>query len=235
MTDLALLLATALVLGAAHSFAPDHLAAVSIFVTRRPGWRGALGLGARWGLGHSVVIVTWGSALVISGATLPDRFASYAERLVGLTLIVLGVLALWRAHRLHGHWHTHNGVRHWHVHSHQSAGERAGERVGAPHPEAHRHEHGAMLGIGMLHGLAGTGALVVALPVAASATASRAVLFLAAFGLGTIGAMALFGAAAGWLMRGASRVSSLVHRGAIAVAGLVSIAVGAWWLAAGGA
>jgi hypothetical protein len=36
-------------------------------------------------------------------------------------------------------------------------------------------------------------------------------------------------------MRGASRVSSLVHRGAIAVAGLVSIAVGAWWLAAGGA
>jgi hypothetical protein len=231
MTDLSLLLATALVLGAAHSFAPDHLAAVSIFVTRHPGWRRALGLGARWGLGHSLVIVTLGSVLAISGATLPDRFASMAERVVGLTLVGLGVAALWRARRLHAHWHTHDGVRHWHVHAHRSEGERAG----TPHRDAHRHAHGAMLGIGMLHGLAGTGALVVGLPVATSVTASRAVLFLAAFGVGTIVAMALFGAAAGWLMRGASAASMALHRGAITATGLVSIAVGAWWLAVGGA
>src|SRR5690606_15233409 len=39
MTDTALLVLTALVLGAMHSFAPDHLAAVSVFVSRKPSWR----------------------------------------------------------------------------------------------------------------------------------------------------------------------------------------------------
>ncbi|HJU88478.1 MAG TPA: sulfite exporter TauE/SafE family protein [Gemmatimonadaceae bacterium] len=232
MSELSLLAITALTLGAIHSFAPDHLAAVSIFVTRRPGWRRALSLGARWGLGHSLIIVLLGTALAVSGARLPDRFASAAERIVGMTLIVLGVIALWRAKRLHGHWHVHDGHRHWHLHAHR-ADQKAAHA--ALHEESHRHEHKALLGIGMLHGLAGTGALVVALPVAASITMPRAVLFLTAFGVGTIVAMALFGAAAGWLMHGASRLSSLLHRGAIAAAGLTSIAVGAWWLAAGGA
>jgi sulfite exporter TauE/SafE len=222
MAELALLVATALTLGAMHSFAPDHLAAVSVFVIRRPGWRRALGLGARWGLGHSLVIVALGGALALTGARLPERLASLVERTVGLTLIVLGLAALWRARRLHAHWHSHDGVRHWHLHSH------------ADQP-SHEHAHGALLGIGMLHGLAGTGALVVALPAATAATPSRALLFLMSFGVGTVVAMALFGAATGWLMTAASRVSLVAHRWTIAVAGAASIGVGLWWLAAGGA
>jgi sulfite exporter TauE/SafE len=222
MIDLTLLVLTALALGALHAFGPDHLAAVSVFVARRPSWRRALGLGARWGLGHSLVIVVLGGLLAFSGLHLPDRFATMAERVVGVTLVALGFVALWRAWQLHGHWHEHGETRHWHVHSHR-------------HQESHDHGHGALLGIGMLHGLAGTGALVVTLPLVVGGSPSRSLVFLTSFGVGTVVAMALFGAASGWLLAIASRASRVVHRGAVALAGVASIAVGLWWLVAGGA
>ncbi len=222
MIDLTLLVLTALALGALHAFGPDHLAAVSVFVARRPSWRRALGLGARWGFGHSLVIVVLGGLLAFSGLHLPDRFATTAERVVGVTLVALGFVALWRAYRLHGHWHEHGDTRHWHVHSHR-------------HDESHEHGHAALLGIGMLHGLAGTGALVVMLPLTVGGSPSRSLVFLTSFGLGTVLAMALFGAASGWLLAAASRASREVHRAAVALAGVASIAVGLWWLVAGGA
>lgn len=224
MTSLPLLIPTAVALGALHSFAPDHLAAVSVFVSRRPSWRRALGLGARWGLGHSLTVVVVGGALALSGLHLPDRFAPVVERVVGITLIGLGVLALARAMRVHGHWHEHEGVRHWHLHTHRGRGGQ----------EGHDHDHRALLGIGMLHGLAGSGALVVALPVAITGSRGGALVFLMAFGLGTIVAMALFSAAAGWVLGVTTRTSARLHRTAIAAAGALSTGVGLWWVIAGG-
>jgi sulfite exporter TauE/SafE len=221
MSSVATLIPTALVLGALHSFAPDHLAAVSVFVSRRPSWARALRLGARWGMGHSLVVVVVGGVLAVSGVRLPPHVAPLAERLVGLTLIVLGVLALARGLRLHGHWHEHDGTRHWHLHSHLMG-------------EGHDHDHGALLGIGMLHGLAGTGALVVMIPVTITGSRAGAVVFLLAFGIGTILSMALFSAAAGWALAAATRASARVYRIAILLAGAASAAVGVWWVAAGG-
>ncbi|HEY9449090.1 MAG TPA: sulfite exporter TauE/SafE family protein [Gemmatimonadaceae bacterium] len=216
-----LLIPTALVLGAMHSFAPDHLAAVSVFVSRRPSWRHSLGLGARWGIGHSFTVVLVGGILALSGLRLPDRFAPLAERTVGVVLVLLGLFALSRALRLHGHRHEHDGKSHWHLHTHRSS-------------EAHEHDHGALMGIGMLHGLAGTGALVVALPVAIAGSRFGALVFLLAFGVGTIISMSLFSAAAGWLLSATTRVSHGLHRGAIMAAGLLSVGVGVWWMVAGG-
>lgn len=216
-----LLIPTALVLGALHSFAPDHLAAVSVFVSRRPSWRRALQLGVRWGIGHSLTVVLVGGALAVGGLRLPARFSPLVERGVGAMLIVLGVVALARAARLHAHWHEHEGHRHWHLHSHLRR-------------EGHAHDHRALLGIGMLHGLAGTGALVVALPVAVADSASSALVFLVAFGIGTILSMALFGAAAGWLLAATTRASLHVHRAAVSLAGALSVGVGVWWLVTGG-
>lgn len=213
-------ISTALALGALHSFAPDHLAAVSVFASRRPSWRRAAGLGARWGVGHSLTVIGVGGALVLTGLQLPSRFAPAAERVVGVVLIALGALSLWRAARLHGHWHTHDGAPHWHLHTHA-------------HSDAHDHSHGALLGIGMLHGLAGTGALVVALPVAIAGSRATSLGFLLAFGLGTIASMSLFGAAAGWLFASTCR-SAWLHRAAVAAAGVASAVIGVWWIASGG-
>jgi sulfite exporter TauE/SafE len=210
------LLATAVVLGAAHSFAPDHLAAIGVFVSRRPQWRRALAIGARWGVGHSAVILLVGGALVLTGWRFPEHFAPAVERIVGVTLIVLGVVALVRALRVHGHVHEHDGVAHWHLHSHRRSAQ-------------HDHTHHAALGMGMLHGLAGTGALVIALPLAAAESAPLALAYLVAFGAGTTIAMAAFGACAGWAVRRAAHRSLTLVRATASVAALASVVVGAWW------
>ena len=226
MTTLALttstplgLIATALLLGAAHSFAPDHLAAVGLFVSRGPRWGRALAIGARWGIGHSIVIMLVGGALVLTGWRFPQHFAPVVERLVGVTLIALGVFAFARAMRIHGHVHQHDGVAHWHLHSHRRSAE-------------HDHAHHAALGMGALHGLAGTGALVIALPLAATESAPLAFAYLLTFGVGTTVAMALFGAAAGWAARRAAHRSLALMRLTASLAAVASIAVGLWWATA---
>jgi sulfite exporter TauE/SafE len=217
-----LLLLTAFTLGVVHSFAPDHLAAVGAFASRRPSWRGALGLGARWGIGHSLTILLLGGVLVASGVRLPAAFDQMAERAVGVILVVVGIATVWRAFRLHAHWHAHDGEPHLHVHSHARG-------------EGHDHSHRALLGIGMLHGVAGTGALVIALPSGLEASLGVAFAFLLVFGLGTVLAMALFGAAAGRLVTAAARVSLGWHRAVIAAAGAASIGIGLWWVVLAGA
>jgi sulfite exporter TauE/SafE len=213
------LLITALLLGAAHSFAPDHLAAIGVFVSRRPQWRRALAIGARWGVGHSLVILLVGGALVLTGWRFPETLAPWVERIVGVTLVAIGIGALVRALRVHAHRHDHDGVAHWHLHSHRRS-------------EAHDHVHRAALGMGMLHGLAGTGALVIALPLAAAESMPLALGYLLAFGIGTTLAMAASGVAAGWVIRGAARPSPALVRATPSVAALASMVVGVWWVIA---
>ena len=220
MTSLAPLVSAAFVMGALHSFGPDHLAAVSVFASRRPSARRAAGLGARWALGHSATILFAGGLVVLSGFRFPERFAPVAERIVGVVLIALGVSALWRARRLHAHRHAHGGESHWHVHSHVKS-------------EAHDHSHKALFGIGMLHGLAGSGALVALLPSLAE-TQAGGILFLLVFGVGTVCSMALFGAGAGHAFKLSTRADVRLERWAMALAGSASAAVGLWWLATGG-
>jgi sulfite exporter TauE/SafE len=215
-----LLLSTAFSAGALHAFGPDHLAAVSVFASRKPSAKRAAALGARWALGHSATILVVGGLVVLSGLRLPERLQLVAERLVGVVLLALGLAAIWRAQRLHAHVHAHDGSEHWHVHSHAGS-------------EAHDHSHHALFGIGMLHGLAGTGALVALLPTFAP-TRAGGVIYLVVFGLGTVCSMALFGAAAGEVMRRGTRANVRLERWAIAGAGALSAAVGIFWLATGG-
>ncbi|HJU66361.1 MAG TPA: sulfite exporter TauE/SafE family protein [Gemmatimonadaceae bacterium] len=221
MRDLFLPAATALTLGALHSLAPDHLTAVSAIVSRQPGWRRAMGLGARWGVGHSLAVVAVGGVLVLAGLELPARFTPLAEIVVGIALVVLSALTLVRALRVHGHWHTHHGKRHWHLHSHALQ-------------DTHDHSHRALLGIGLLHGLAGSGAVVILIP-SATGSAGRSLLFLSAFALGTIIAMSVCAAVAGAIMGVAARSSMVLHRGVMVLAALATGAVGLWWLVRGGA
>jgi sulfite exporter TauE/SafE len=213
------LLITALLLGAAHSFAPDHLAAIGLFVSRRPQWSRALAIGARWGVGHSLVILLVGGALVLTGWRFPATMAPWVERLVGVTLVAVGVGALVRGLRVQAHRHEHDSGAHWHLHSHRRS-------------EAHDHVHHAALGMGVLHGLAGTGALVIALPLAATESAPLALGYLFAFGIGTTLTMAAFGVVAGWVVRGAGRPSPVLVRATSSVAALASVVVGVWWVIA---
>jgi cytochrome c biogenesis protein CcdA len=221
MNSLAALIVTALMLGAQHTLAPDHVAAVSVFASQRPSWQRALGLGARWGIGHSLTIVLLGSGLVWSGAHVPAGWNSSIERLVGVALVLVGCASVWRAARSPRRWHEHDGVRHAHPPSVRGV--------------RHDRDHRALIGIGMLHGVAGTGALVIAIPLAAAGSPARSMVFLASFGIGTIVAMSVFAAAAGAVFGRAARRSSAMERGLGFAAGAGSILVGIWWWAAAGA
>ncbi|HUF29557.1 MAG TPA: sulfite exporter TauE/SafE family protein [Gemmatimonadaceae bacterium] len=218
MNEMAALIVTAVILGAQHTLAPDHVAAVSVFASQRPSWQRALGLGARWGVGHSLTIVLLGSALVLSGAHIPLAWESSIERLVGVALVLVGCASIWRAARSPRRWHEHDGVRHAHPPMVRGA--------------RHDRDHRALLGIGMLHGVAGTGALVIAIPLAAAGSPARSMMFLASFGIGTIVAMSVFAAAAGAVFGRAARRSAAMERGLGFAAGAGSVLVGVWWWAA---
>lgn len=209
-----LLIATAIALGMLHTVAPDHLAAVSVFVSRRPHWRDAAAYGARWGFGHSLSIVLVGGVAALFAWRIPHALEPRLEQAVGVMLVVLGVLA-WR--RCAGATHaSHDNAASAHTHA---------------HPHAHD-DGGALLGIGMMHGLAGSGALVAALPAAAVRTPMEVMTYLASFGAGTIVAMAALAMLLGGALRvattRAARLQVVLVRGAAAL----SVVVGGWWVAA---
>lgn len=215
-----LLYLTPLVLGVAHAFDADHIAAVSALVstTRRP--RSAMRLALLWGAGHAVpVTIAAGLGMLLGWAVAPS-FTALAERAVGFTLVALGAMALWelRARGIHIHTHTHGGVRHTHFHAH------------AHSPDDHRHAHAAVL-TGAVHGLAGSAMAVVLLPLGAAHPPLRVLTFVGLFGLAVAVTMAAYAFCLGRVTR------ALGHRGPLAAAvvrgssALVCLALGVVWIA----
>ncbi|MFA0731114.1 MAG: hypothetical protein LKKZDAJK_002296 [Candidatus Fervidibacter sp.] len=177
-----------LAMGLRHALDPDHLVAVSVMVAESGSFRPAARVGAIWGIGHTLMLLLFGVPLLLLRMKLPERVQASFEGLVGLVLIVLGGTTLWRLwrRRVHLHWHDHDGIRHLHFHEHDTTPHE--------HPHAHHHEHPHWstgwrpLFIGMVHGLAGSGAAAVMVMTTASSLLSG-ILYLAIFGIGSIAGM----------------------------------------------
>ncbi|MEO0663341.1 MAG: hydantoin utilization protein A, partial [Planctomycetota bacterium] len=179
--------------GIAHVVSgPDHLLGVAPLAVeqpgRIPGWR----VGAAWGLGHGLGVALMGglghTLLTVAGIEVAS---GWAERLVGVLLIVLGAVAVRRARSMtvHVHAHTHGDEgEHVHVHVHG-----AGAHAHAAGGDGHGHRHTA-LGVGALHGLAGGGHFWAVLPSLAMSRADAA-FYIAGYALSSTAVMALFGAA----------------------------------------
>jgi ABC-type nickel/cobalt efflux system permease component RcnA len=209
--------ATGLLLGLLHALEPDHVAAVTTFAVRRPNRRAAVGFGLRWALGHGGMVLLVGTGLLLLGLQFPPAAGTWLERLVGLVLVGLGAWTVASARRLHVHAHTHpDGVTHTHLHSHA-------------HGAAHAHGHGATL-VGALHGLAGTAPVIALLPVVALETPWLGIGYLIAFGIGTAIAMGLYALLAGAVVGGAARRSGRLARRIAMGTGVLTIAVGLFWL-----
>ncbi|HST58088.1 MAG TPA: sulfite exporter TauE/SafE family protein [Longimicrobium sp.] len=207
---------TALVAGVAHALEPDHMAAVTTFVSRRPRPLQAVRFGVRWGLGHSAAILVVGCVLIALDIRLPELLARGLEFGVGMMLLGLGLWLLWNVL----HERAHRAADDGHAHAH-----------------AHHHHRQGSLWVGMAHGLSGTAPLVAALSATVAGSPSSAALYLLLFGVGTTLAMALYALVAGLVFDQAGhRVPALAGwlRGATAVG---SAAIGVLWMvkAAGGA
>ena len=206
-----------LLLGLRHAFEPDHLAAVSTLATRQGRLADACRLGLAWALGHTASVGVVVAAIIVAGVRLPARLGPAADLAVALLLVALGATVMWRYAR--GRWHLHLHAHgegegdgpHLHLHSHA---------YGASHAHAHpRGDARRSLGFGLLHGLAGSAAIVVLL-VAAAPTRAAQLTYFAAFSVGTMAGMLAVSLSLASVVRLASgrgaRWATLLHVGAAA-------------------
>ncbi len=210
-----------LLLGMRHALEADHLAAVSTLATKAAGAkpRQLALLGASWGLGHTTTLFLLSVPALAFGHMLSDGQMAAVEIGVGLMLILLGadVLRQMVRRRIHLHPHEHaDGVRHVHFHAH---GAEAG----------HDHPHGRLSGrayiVGLIHGVAGSSALI-ALSAASAPTLLSALLYILLFGIGSTLGMALLTVAVAVPMHLADRTAERIGSAIRLLAAGTSIAFG---------
>jgi hypothetical protein len=96
--------------GLLHVFSgPDHLAAVAPLAIDgdQRTWRAGL----QWGIGHTAGVLLIATLLLFLKEQLPlELISSYSERIVGLSLILVGVWGVWKATRKAIEPHSHVGA-----------------------------------------------------------------------------------------------------------------------------
>jgi ABC-type nickel/cobalt efflux system permease component RcnA len=181
-------------IGLRHALEADHVAAVASIVTQKQGKKAAMRHGVVWGLGHTITLFVFGTIALLAGSLIPGQMASLLECAVGFMLLYLGLDVLWRMRRngVHFHVHQHHGKRHLHAHQHHA-------NVAHTDLSAHQHQHTSpfpvrTLMIGIMHGMAGSAALVV-LTLNAAQDFWLGLGYMLLFGVGSIVGMALLSAA----------------------------------------
>ena len=103
-------LGSCLVLGLRHGFDYDHLAAISDITAVQKSWWSGLRLGMTYALGHAFTVALLGVAVLQLHMGLPEGLDHWTERLIGLTLIVLGIGVVAGILRKDAHGHRHTRV-----------------------------------------------------------------------------------------------------------------------------
>ena len=170
-----LALISAAVLGFRHGFDYDHIAAISDITSVQTSSRRAMRLGLLYALGHAVTVAALGSAVIFFQLSLPQGIDRIAERLVGLTLVVLGIYVLGSMFRGDdvprsrfqvlarlGQWLHWKARSHWHPH------------LPAPQAANWNYDSRTAFVVGVIHGLG-------------AETPSQLLIFLLAANLGGVG------------------------------------------------
>jgi hypothetical protein len=226
-------LGIAMVLGLRHASDPDHLVAVTSLVAADQGdTRSAARLGAWWGVGHAVTLLVIGLPLIFFKSEFPGWLETGAEKAVGIVIILLAL-------RVIGKWlrgdYTSSPHAHEHMHETDTPHERRYRHLRRGAGSSHR--HGSVrtpqqaFAIGTLHGLAGTGAVVLLL-IAALPTQLEAAAALALFAPMTVVSMVGSTTVFAWILT-RPLIEPLYHRVVIPALGLVALAFGTWYAGIG--
>jgi ABC-type nickel/cobalt efflux system permease component RcnA len=209
------------VLGLRHALDVDHLAAVSTLVSQRGGILRSSLIGAVWGLGHTAALLAAGIAVVALHAEISPAVAQALELGVAIMLVGLGLnllWTLWQGGTIHFHVHEHGGRHHVHPHRH-AAGESPDHAQ--HHPIAVRRP----FLVGLVHGLAGSAALMLAV-VATIPSPTLALAYVLVFGVGSVGGMMIMSTVLGLPLALARERFVRAELALRALAGLGSVAIG---------
>ncbi|CAN5286134.1 hydantoin utilization protein A [soil metagenome] len=211
-------------LGMQHALEADHIAAVSSIAARRSGAGDIVKHGLTWGLGHTLTLFVFAGAAILLGHAIPEHLSRPLEAAVGVMLVGLGAHVLWRLwrDRIHFHQHRHgDGTQHFHLHSH------AADPV--PHRRSsHAHRHGfrwRTLVVGLMHGMAGSAALLV-LAVTQAASPAYGLLYVLLFGIGSMLGMGALSTVIAVPLVVSARWLTWANRTLQGVVGIVTIAIG---------
>jgi hypothetical protein len=200
MTVFSILL-VGLLLGMKHATEADHLAAVATLATRQASLAQTLRQGVAWGVGHTLSLMLFGGVVFLLGQAISPSLEQALETAVGIMLIVLGADVLRRliVERIHLHEQCHAHTQRWPLRA---------------------------LAVGMMHGLAGSAALVM-LSLKSLPSWSIGLGYIVVFGLGSIVGMALLSVAIALPLRLSAGYLLGLHRSMTGLVGLFSCALGA--------
>lgn len=213
-------------IGLQHALETDHIAAVASLASGKTGFKPIARHGAIWGLGHALTLGALGGAIYALKLSLSEQLANGLELAVGVMLAVLGGHVIYRVirDRIHFHVHQHRGgPAHFHAHSH------AGD-VRNHAQSAHYHFHTdrswrRSFSVGMMHGLAGSAALV-ALTASTAPSAASGLVFMLLFGIGSVIGMAAFSTVIAIPLMLTAKTMTWANRGLQTSAGLFALGFG---------
>jgi sulfite exporter TauE/SafE len=206
------------VLGLQHATEADHLAAVSTIVSEKKNLFTASLVGGLWGVGHTISLFVVGALVILLKFQISESLEATLEACVGAMLILLGLNALrklFQASKVHLHSHEHDGHKHLHIHTHES---------GINETSHHRLSPRSVV-IGMVHGLAGSAALML-LVVPTISSSMIALLYILIFGIGSIGGMMAMSFLIGLPFHFTAGRFDVLNRGIRLVAGIFSFSLG---------
>ncbi|WP_047151068.1 urease accessory protein UreH domain-containing protein [Aneurinibacillus tyrosinisolvens] len=159
------------VLGIKHAIEPDHVIAVSTIASQSKKLSRSSLAGVFWGIGHTATLFIIGIMLILMKGKIQEKWAMTLEFSVGVMLVYLGTTSILSFKNAHVHKHEHNG-------------------------EVHKHQHKDIdyikpLIVGLVHGLAGSAAMVL-LTMSTVKSVWEGAAYILVFGVGTIIGMLFF-------------------------------------------
>lgn len=207
-------------LGLKHAVEADHLAAVSTIVAERKNLLSSTIVGGFWGIGHTITLLIIGALVIFLKLQISESLESRLEAVVGVMLVFLGLNALrklWQTEKIHIHEHEHEGHQHIHIHTHEK------EKAEVTH-HFMKFSPRAIL-IGMVHGIAGSAALML-LIVPTIKSSAVAMVYIFIFGVGSIGGMMLMSLLIGLPLHWTAGRFEVLNKGILGLAGVFSFCLG---------
>jgi len=150
-----------LILGIKHSLEPDHIIAVSTIVSKDKRLSRSTLAGAFWGVGHTATLFVFGILIVLLKGELADKWVMTLEFIVGIMLVYLGSKNIFF------------------------------DKIKNINKQAERTSLIKVTFIGIIHGLAGSAAMVI-LTMSTVSSVWLCALYILVFGIGTIIGMLVF-------------------------------------------